>query len=135
VIALWVLGAMMELVGGGSDSAGTSSSSTFTSPPPSVAPLVESLEVVDWNWRKDPGFGTDGAIIWNVQVKNNSSQYVEGVRVDLTTYDAAGKLVTSDFTYVDAIPPGGIRSEQSYADYYGAEATADVQIVSARAAR
>jgi len=96
---------------------------------------TSSAEIVDWNWAKDPNFGGDGAVIWNVQIKNTSDRNIAAVRVQLTTYDAAGKLVTSDDTYVNAIPPGGTGSGKAYADYYGTEDKAEVRVVDVRFAR
>lgn len=95
----------------------------------------EYAEIVDWNWRKDPSFGTRGTILWTVEVRNTSDRYMESVRVDMTTYDAGGGLVSSNFTYVTAIPPGETRSSQSYADLYRTEETARAVVASARFAR
>ena len=50
------------------------------------------------------------------------------VKVEFTTYDKAGKLIASDFTCVQAIPAGQSRSDESYADYYGTEDKAGVQV-------
>jgi hypothetical protein len=89
---------------------------------------LDAAEIVDWNWQKDPRFGSRGTIKWNVQVRNKSTQNIRNVKVELTTYDKGGKLITSTFTFVDAIPPGEVRSSNSYADYYGTESTAKVQL-------
>jgi hypothetical protein len=61
-----------------------------------------------------------------------SQKYVESVRLELTTYDAAGQLVTTAFTFIVAIPPGEARSKESYADYYGTEHHAAVQVAGVR---
>jgi hypothetical protein len=82
---------------------------------------LDAAEIVDFNWRKDPDFGTHGTIKWNVQVRNKSSKNIESVKVEFTTYDAAGKLVAATFAYVSAIPAGQIRAEDSYADLYKTE--------------
>lgn len=103
---------------------------TTSAPPPASA--ISYAEITDWNWRKDPSFGTDGTIRWNVQVKNNSSRYFDSVHVEFTTYDASQRLVSSTFTYVEAIPPRGRRSASSYADLYGTETKATIQVTSVR---
>ena len=86
------------------------------------------IEVASWNWRKDPGFGTDGAIIWNVELRNNTDRYLDLVRVNLTTYDQQGRIVTSDFMYVRGLSPGGVASSQGYATYYGTETRARIEV-------
>ena len=96
---------------------------------------MKAVELVSWNWRPDPSFGGKGTIHWNAQVRNVSDKYVENVRLELTTYDAAGHLVTTTFTFVSAIPTGEVRSEESYADYYRTEQRAAVQVTSVRFSR
>ena len=110
--------------------AGMSSAPYSTAPDPTPA-----VEIEDWNWVADPSFGSNGAIKWNVKLRNNSDQYIDAVRVDFTTYDAAGKMVTTTSNYVRSIPPGGSRADNSYADYYGTEDKAEVQVASVRPAR
>jgi hypothetical protein len=95
------------------------------------APSTSNLgaaEIADWNWAKDPTFGGRGTIKWNVSVRNKSSQYIRNVKVELTTYDKNGKLVSSTFAFVEAIPPDQSRSTNSFADLYGTESTAKVQL-------
>jgi hypothetical protein len=96
---------------------------------------LDAAEITDWNWQKDPDFGTDGTIKWNVQVRNKSSANIESIKVDFITYDKEGKLVASSFTYLHAIPPGEARTRKSYADLYMTEARAVVQISEVRLAR
>ncbi len=108
---------------------------SLTSTPGVNSLNLDAAEIVDFNWRKDPDFGTRGTIKWNVQVRNKSSQNISTVKVDLTTYDRAGKLVASTFTYVSAIPPGQTRSTESYEDLYGTEERANAQITDVRFAR
>lgn len=91
---------------------------------------LKAVEIVSWNWRPDPSFGRKGTIHWNAQVRNLSQRYIESVRLELTTYDSAGQLITTAFTFVGAIPPGETRSDESYADYYGTEQRAALQVVS-----
>jgi hypothetical protein len=100
--------------------------------PGSEPSALRAVEIVSWNWRPDPSFGNKGTIHWNAQVRNVSGKYVENVRLELTTYDASGKLVTTAFTFVSAIPPGEARSDESYAPYYGTEQRAAVQVTSVR---
>jgi hypothetical protein len=97
----------------------------------SVAALA-AAKIVDWNWVKDADFGGDGAIKWNVKVTNSSAAYIESVKVEITTYDASEKLIMTDYTFVSSIPPGGTRSESSFADLYGNENDAKIQITEVR---
>ena len=96
---------------------------------------LSSVKIEDWNWAVDPDFGTKGTVEWNANVRNLTDKYIESVRLEMTTYDKDGKLIASDFTFVDAIPPGGIRSKKSYADYYGTEGKASIQVTDVRFAR
>ena len=93
--------------------------------PPST---LEAEEIVDFNWVKDPDFGTHGTIKWNVQVRNKSSRNIKNVKVEFTTYDKAGKLVATTFAFVSAIPAGETRAEASYADLYRTERKANAVI-------
>jgi hypothetical protein len=96
------------------------------------SPNLAAAEIVGWNWRKDPSFGTHGTIKWNVQVRNKTSDNISSVKVEFTTYDKSGKLISSTFTYVSAIPPGQTRSGESFADLYMTEEKAAVQIADVR---
>jgi len=111
----------------------------LTSVPTTTASMTPeklgTAEIVDWNWVKDPSFGTDGTIKWNVQVKNTSTEYLDSVKVELTTYDSANKLIATTSSRVSAIPPGEIRSENGYMDLYGTEDKAGIQITDIRAAQ
>ena len=89
---------------------------------------ASSAKLSDVNWSADPSFGTGGSIIYNVEVTNTSNRNIDLAKVEFTTYDKAGKLVTSDFTYVKAIPAGGKRTDKSYADYYGTEENAQAVV-------
>lgn len=90
---------------------------------------LPTIEIADWNWRKDPGFGGDGAVIWQGQVRNNSGRYVELVRVEFTSLDGAGSVVDTDFTYARGLAPGGTANFKGYATYYGTEDKGRVRIV------
>lgn len=87
------------------------------------------LEIADWNWYSDSSFGADGAVIWNVEVRNNTSKYIEYVKVEFSTYDANDKLITSDFAYVKGLTPGGTATTKSYATFFGREKTGRIRIV------
>jgi hypothetical protein len=107
----------------------TSEMSAITSGTPSAEDLA-SVEIADWNWHADPSYGSHGTVRWNVEVRNKSTRNVRSARVEFATYDAEGKLVTSTFTYVDAIPAGGTRGDNSFAEFYGTEKTAKTRLSS-----
>ncbi len=112
--------------------------SSFSTSPLSASSDQSSLSAVkieDWNWASDPTFGTKGVVRWNVEIRNLSDRYIESVKVELTTYDKSGKLIATDFTYVDAIPPHDTRSKEGLADYYGTEDTATLKVAEVRFAR
>lgn len=100
-----------------------------------VADAVVAAEIADWNWGADKRFAGRGAVIWSVIVKNVSDRNIAAVRVQITTFDKLEKLITTDDTYVNAIPPGGTGSAKAYADYYGTEHSATIRIVDVRFAR
>ena len=87
------------------------------------------FEVVSFNWYKDGDFGGSGAVIWNVQVRNNTSEYVSAVQVEFTTYDANGNLIDTDWGYVTGLSPGGSGSHKGYATYSGREQKAGIRVV------
>lgn len=91
------------------------------------APLPD-VEIADWNWRIDPDFGTDGTVRYTVELRNNTSQYIEQVSVEFSTYDAQGSLIESTFTYVSGLSPGGTASESGFATYYGSEEKAKIRV-------
>ena len=91
---------------------------------------LSQAELVKMTWVKDREFGTSGTIKWNVQVKNNGQAYMRDAKVEFTTYDKQGSMVSTTFTYVQAIPPGGTRAESSFANLYGTEARASAKVVS-----
>ena len=95
-------------------------------------PGLTRAQIISSNWRVDPDFAGEGAIIWTVEVQNDTDVQLEAVQVDIVTYDTSGKIVTTDLTFVGPIPPGERRSSQSYADYYGTEANAIFQIADVR---
>ena len=90
---------------------------------------MQSARIIDSNWHKDPTFTREGIIKWNVQVKNISSRYIRNVEVEFSTYETNGRMISTDFTYVSAIPPGESRATESYADLYGTESRATLKIV------
>ena len=62
-----------------------------------------------------------GAVIYTVEVKNKTSEYTQNVRVQFTSYDAAGNIIDTDWTYVTVLSPGGTASGKGYATYFGRE--------------
>lgn len=105
---------------------GTQKSSGLSSN--SVSQVESSTKIINSTWSADPEFGTKGTIKWAVEVKNISDKHIQNAKVEFTTYDKSGKLVSSDFSYVSAIPAGESRSKESYADLYGIEETAAFKI-------
>jgi len=95
-------------------------------------PNLGAAQITSSNWRADPRFGGTGAVIWTVEVQNVSGAQLESVEVDIVLYDAAGRIIATDFAFVGPIPPGEKRSGQSYADYHGNEASAIFQIANVR---
>jgi List-Bact-rpt repeat protein len=95
-------------------------------------PGFSAVRIVSNNWRADPGFGSDGAVIWAVEVENTSTFPLESAGVSIVTYDATGQILTTSMTFVGPIPAGQRRSSQSFADYRGAEANAIFQIAHVR---
>jgi len=89
---------------------------------------IPRFEIVSWNWYTDPSFGSDGSVIWNVQVRNNTTKYVSSLKVEFTTYDAAGNIIETDYTFVSGLSPGGTSSAKSYATYFGGEKKAGIRI-------
>lgn len=90
---------------------------------------IPPFEIVSWNWYKDPSFGGDGAVIYNVEVRNNTNKYVRSLKVEFTTHDSEGNIIDSEYTYVNGLSPGGTASDKSYATYFGREAKATIRIV------
>jgi Divergent InlB B-repeat domain len=88
-------------------------------------PPPADLEITSSAWYPNPEFEL---IDWVVEVRNNTDQIVEVARIDITTRDAAGKVLASDFTFVGPIPPGETRAHDGFADYHGTEATADFNV-------
>lgn len=91
-------------------------------------PLPE-LEIESWNWRKDAGFGTDGAVIWTAVIRNNTTEYIRNARVEFTSLDANGRVMDTDFSYASGLAPGGTASAKGYATYFGGEERGRIRIV------
>jgi hypothetical protein len=91
-------------------------------------PGLSAAQLVATNWRVDPEFAGEGAIIWTVEVQNTSTVPEEAVKVDFVTYDAAGKILDYDFTFVGPIPPGERRAAEGLADLHGTETNVNFQI-------
>ena len=94
-----------------------------------LSSALAGLQVVSSAFYPQPNLGTEGAVIWVVEVRNVTSQLIESAEIDFTTRDAAGGVLASGLTFVGPIPPGETRVGQSFADYLGTEATADFQVV------
>ena len=90
---------------------------------------IPEVEISSWNWHKEPQFGLSGAIVWNVQIKNNTAEYIDNVLIEFSTYNASDELITSAIAYVSGLPPDGYGVAKSYADYYGPEEYARIRIV------
>jgi hypothetical protein len=90
--------------------------------------VADVAEVVDWNWRPDPAFADTGAILWDVEIRNISSQDIRFVSVNFFAHDANGNQVTTDEALVVSIPPGETRTGKGYADLHGTEATGTIQM-------
>ena len=93
---------------------------------------LASVRISDWSWEADPDFGTRGTIKWRVVVQNLTQRAIDNVKVDFSSYDRQGRLLTSTFTYVNAIPPGGSRTDESFADLYGTEVRATAEVAGVR---
>jgi hypothetical protein len=90
------------------------------------------VKIDDWSWETDPDFGTEGAIKWRVSVRNLSDRPIASAKVEFSAYDDAHHLLTTTFTYVEDIPPGETRDEESFADYHGGEKSARAVIAEVR---
>jgi hypothetical protein len=99
---------------------------------PEIPDAADAAKIDDWSWEADPDFGTEGAIKWRVSVKNLSDRTIDSAKVEFSAYDKDHHLVTTTFTYVDDIPPGETRDEESFADYHGGEDTARVVVAEVR---
>jgi hypothetical protein len=91
-------------------------------------PGLSVAQIVGSNWRVDPEFAGEGAIIWTVEVQNTGAAELELVRVDFVTYDANGQILEHDFTFVEAIPPGQTRAAEGLAELRGNEASVNFQV-------
>ena len=87
-------------------------------------PRLSEAQIVSSDWRPD---AAQGGIVWTVEVQNNSSLEIFA-QVDFVTYDAAGKILEYDFTFVGPIPPGGTAAGEGLADLHGSEANVNYQI-------
>lgn len=89
-----------------------------------------AVEIVSSDWRVDPESAAEGFIPWTVEVRNTSSSQLESVRIEFSTYDAAGKILGASFTFLGPIAPGAAQSANDVADYHGTEASAKFQVSS-----
>ena len=69
-------------------------------------------------------------MIYTVEVKNKTSEYIRNVRVQFTSsYDAARQIIDTDWTYVTGLSPGGTASGKGYATYFRREKEAGMRIM------
>lgn len=90
---------------------------------------IPDIEIVNWNWQADRDFTSAGSVIWMVELRNNTSRYIDAVKVEISIYDKQGRLTETDYTYVKGLPPGGTASDKNYATYYGTEHKASIRVV------
>jgi hypothetical protein len=57
---------------------------------------LDAAEIVDFNWIKDPDFGTHGTIEWNVQVRTKSSKDYRGRKGLIHNLRRRGKINSND---------------------------------------
>ncbi len=91
-------------------------------------PGLGAAQIVSSNWRVDPAFAGEGAVIWTVEVQNTGTEIMESVRVDFVTYDANGQILDYDFTFVGPIAAGATGASEGFADLRGNETTVNYQI-------
>src|SRR5215218_7788973 len=89
---------------------------------------LSAAQVVSSSWRVDPEYAGEGAVLWNVEVRNTTSEKLQSVQVDFVTYDANGQILDYDFTFVGPIAPGRRKSSEGFAELRGGEANVKFQI-------
>lgn len=90
---------------------------------------LESFTIEDFNWHKAPGFGGNGAVIWQAVIKNHTDSYKRSVEVEFTTYDTSGKIIDVDRGFASGLSPGGTAAVKGYATYFGPEHDGRIRIV------
>ena len=86
---------------------------------------LSGAEIVSSNWQADPA----GKVVnWTVEIRNTTSTELQDVAIEFSTYDAAGKIVAADITFVGPIAPGETQSGESMANFHGTEANAKFQV-------
>jgi hypothetical protein len=89
---------------------------------------LAAAEIVSSSWNVDPAAAAEGFIPWTVEVRNTTATELGSVEIDFSTYDAAGKIVATSFTFLGPIPPGETQTSEDVADYHGTEASAKFQV-------
>jgi hypothetical protein len=89
---------------------------------------LSAAQVVSSNWRIDPEYADEGAVIWTVEVQNTSHKKLESVQVDFITYDANGQILDYDLTFVGPLAPGARKSSKGFAQLRGGEANVKFEI-------
>lgn len=116
----------------------TSSTTAASSPSGDSRPAAASravsppVKIESWRWEADPNFTSDGAVIFTAVVRNTSSNPIRSVRLEFTSFDAAGRILDTQSDYATGLPPGGTASSKGYATYFGTEKTATLVIKSWR---
>jgi List-Bact-rpt repeat protein len=86
------------------------------------------VQITSSTYYVDPEFGSEGAIIWVAEARNNTNQTVQSADIEFTSHDGSGQVLASDVTFVGPIPPGETRASQSLADLLGTEASVDIRV-------
>jgi List-Bact-rpt repeat protein len=113
------------------DLLGTEASATVNVGPVTTGdahPQFAQVQIVSSNWRVDSTIASLKSVSWTVEVQNNTGAELQSAGVDFVTYDAEGKVLAADFTFVGPIPPGEKRASQGNADYHGGETSVAFQI-------
>lgn len=89
---------------------------------------TDTVQLVSWDWKRVAGSSSKPVIAWQAELSNNSQDYIESVRLAMTTYDDKGQVVFADFSHATAIPPGETRQVSHLADAPGGEVKATVRV-------
>lgn len=94
---------------------------------------IPAVEIISSAYYSDPNFAGEGGILWVVEVRNPSPQWIELAEIDFTSHDQSGTVLTTSATFVGPIPPGETRAGRGVADYFGNEASVDFVVADAQA--
>ena len=90
-------------------------------------PDLSAVQIVSSSWTPVPRPQGGAAILWLVELQNNSALPVF-VQVDFVTYDADGRIIDHTFKVVGPVPAGGRAVSEGLADYHGTEVSVDYQV-------